>query len=127
MNVELMTLSSFLRLRCPVCEQGRLFHGFFDNPDRCPACGFYFMRENGYFLPHVPIGYGATVFLALSMWPLLKYVFGVRSDAVILTVMVVTAIVFGVWFTRYAKMLWLVFDLYLHPPVTEDFQKRGRT
>jgi uncharacterized protein (DUF983 family) len=121
-----MRLSTILRLRCPVCENATIFNGYFDTPTRCSFCGYFFMRESGYFLPHVAIGYGATVIVALSVWPLLQYVFGVKSDAVILTAMIVTGILFGVWFLRYAKMLWLALDLTLHPPANEDFQSRGR-
>ena len=85
------------------------------------------MRESGYFLPHVAIGYGATVAVALGVWPLLRYVFGVRSDGIILTSMILTAVGFGSWFVRYAKMLWLAFDLAMHPPTREDFESRGRS
>ena len=84
------------------------------------------MRESGYFLPHVPIGYGFTVAVALGAWPLMRYVFGIQSNAAILTTMVAAGILFGVWFLRYAKMLWLALDLTLHPPTSEDFQPRGR-
>jgi hypothetical protein len=84
------------------------------------------MRESGYFLPHVAIGYLATVLGALGSWPVLYYLVGVRSAAVTLTVMIAVALGFGVWFIRYAKMLWLVFDLYMHPAVKEDFENRGR-
>ena len=85
------------------------------------------MRESGYFLPHVAIGYGATVAVALGVWPLLRYVFGVRSDGIILASMILTALGFGSWFIRYAKMLWLAFDLTMHPPTREDFESRGRS
>src|SRR5262245_19631604 len=121
-----MTLRSILQLRCPLCEKGRLFRGYFDTPERCPECGYYFMRESGYFLPHVAIGYGVTVLVALGVWPLLRYVFGVRSDALILASMILVGIGFGAWFIRYAKMLWLALDLFLHPPSQEDFESRGR-
>jgi uncharacterized protein (DUF983 family) len=121
-----MRLRNALALRCPVCGRGKLFRGYFDAPVRCPECDYFFMREAGYFLPHVPIGYAATVLVALSVWPLLRYVFKVQSDAVILTSMVVTAILFGIWFLRYAKMIWLLIDLTIHPPAREDFQSRGR-
>ena len=84
------------------------------------------MWESGYFLPHVPIGYGVTVGVALGMWPLMRYAFGVRSDAAILTTMVATGILFGIWFLRYAKMLWLALDLTIHPPAKDDFESRGR-
>jgi len=121
-----MTLRSILHLRCPVCEKGRLFQGYFDTPERCPECGYFFMRENGYFLPHVAIGYGATVVVALGMWPLLYFVVGVRSDRILLGSMVLAGLSFGTWFVRYAKMLWLALDLKLNPPSREDFQSRGR-
>jgi uncharacterized protein (DUF983 family) len=122
-----MSLRNFLALRCPVCKKGKIFEGYFDTPERCPACGFFFMREAGYFLPHVPIGYIVTVGASLGSWPLLTYVFGVTSAVVTLTVMVLVAIFFGVWSLRYAKMLWLVIDLKIHPPVKEDFETRGRS
>jgi uncharacterized protein (DUF983 family) len=121
-----VTLRSIVQLRCPLCEKGKLFRGYFDSPERCPECGYFFMRETGYFLPHVAIGYGATVFAALSVWPFLRYVVGVRSDWIILAAMIGVALAFGAWFVRYAKMLWLVLDLKLNPPSREDFQERGR-
>ena len=122
-----MNVSTILKLRCPVCEKGKIFKTYFDTPERCSSCGFYFMRENGYFLPHVAIGYGLVVSVTLGIWPLLRYVFGVESDAVILTSMIVSGLLFGIWSNRYAKMLWLAFDLTLHPAVQEDFESRGRT
>src|SRR5262245_13383268 len=121
-----MTLRGFIALRCPVCDRGKLFRGYLDTPQRCSQCGFFLFRESGYFLPHVAIGYGGTVLIALSVWPLLRYVFKVDSDAIILISMVTVAIAFGIWFIRYAKMIWLVFDLAIHPPTSEDFQPRGR-
>jgi hypothetical protein len=84
------------------------------------------MRETGYFLPHVPIGYGFTVLMALAAWPAVYYLFGIRSPAVTLTIMVAVALLFGVWFVRYSKVLWLALDLTLHPPHSGDFEARGR-
>jgi uncharacterized protein (DUF983 family) len=120
-----MKLGALLRLRCPICGKGKLFSGYFDSPSRCPACGYFFMRESGYFLPHVVIGYAFTVLTALGSWPVL-YMMGIRSAAVLLSVMVAIAVVFGVWFVRYSKVLWLALDLTLHPPQSEDFEARGR-
>ena len=84
------------------------------------------MREAGYFLPHVPIGYAFTIGASLGTWPILYYVFGARNAAVTLSVMVVVALLFGIWFIRYSKALWLALDLTLHPPHAEDFESRGR-
>lgn len=121
-----MKLSTFLKLRCPVCEAATIFHRYFDTPERCPSCGFFFMRENGYFLPHFAFGYPVIVFVALGLWPLLRYGFGIHSERVLLGTMVTGGLLFGTWYIRYAKMMWLVFDLWMNPKVKEDFQRRGR-
>ena len=84
------------------------------------------MRESGYFLPHVAIGYALTVVASLGTWPLLYFIFGVRSAVVTLSLMITVAVLFGIWFIRYSKVLWLAIDLTLHPPASEDFESRGR-
>ena len=33
--------------RCPHCGQGRLFSGWFQHVDRCPACGLVYERNPG--------------------------------------------------------------------------------
>ena len=121
-----MKLGSLLRLRCPICGKGELFQGYFDNPGKCPRCGYFFMRESGYFLPHVAIGYGGTVLVALGSWPVLRYVFGITNAAITLGAMIAIALIFGIWFVRYSKAIWLAIDLTLHPPASEDFESRGR-
>ncbi|HZI50871.1 MAG TPA: DUF983 domain-containing protein [Terriglobia bacterium] len=121
-----LNFGTFFKLRCPVCGRGKIFHGYLDTPGRCPDCGFYFMRETGYFLPHAPISYLAIVFVALVVWVVVRLILGVESDAVVLTSIIVIPALFALWSNRYAKMLWLVFDLWLHPPTQEDFEPRGR-
>ena len=84
------------------------------------------MRETGYFLPHAPINYLGIVLAALITWLVLHFILGVESDWIVLTSIVVVPALFAVWSNRYAKMIWLMFDLWLHPPTSEDFQSRGR-
>ena len=84
------------------------------------------MRETGYFLPHAPISYLAIVFVAFIVWLVVRIGLGVQSDAVVLTSIIVVPALFALWSNRYAKMLWLMIDLWLHPPTQEDFEPRGR-
>ena len=119
-------LENLLKLHCPVCGKGEIFHGYLDTPDSCPECGFYFMRETGYFLPHAPISYLLIVLAAAFAFVLLRLVLHVASDVIVLSSMVIFAVTFGVWSNRYTKMIWLIIDLTLHPPTKEDFQSRGR-
>ena len=121
-----MNLRSILTLQCPVCGKGKLFKNLLDTPEQCPECKYYFMRESGYYLPHFPIAYLATAGAALGTWPFLKYVVGVQSDNIILTVMILVGLLFGLWSIRYAKIIWLNIDLTIHPPNREDYEQRNR-
>ena len=91
-----MKLENLLGLRCPVCGKGKIFHGYLDTPVSCPECGFYFMRETGYFLPHAPISYLLIVLAAVLVWAVLRLAFRVESDTMVLSSMVVFAVAFGV-------------------------------
>lgn len=117
---------TFIELLCPVCGRGKIFRGYLDTPERCPECGYYFMRETGYFLPHAPISYLAIVFVALLVWVIVRLVIGVESDVIVLTSIILIPALFAFWSNRYTKMAWLMFDLWLHPPTQEDFESRGR-
>ena len=121
-----LNLRTFLTLRCPVCGKGKIFRGYLDTPERCPECGYYFMRETGYFLPHAPISYLTIVFVAFLVWVVVRLIMGVESDFIVLTSILLVPLLFAFWSNRYAKMAWLVFDLWLHPPTQEDFEPRGR-
>ena len=44
------TPMEFLRLRCPVCWQGAMFHSPLGMNPSCDHCGHTFDRGNGYFL-----------------------------------------------------------------------------
>lgn len=121
-----MKLRSILTLRCPVCDKGKIFRSLIDTPEQCPECKYFFMRESGYYLPHYAIAYPATAGSALLTWPIMEYVLGVQSDKILLGTMLLVGVLFGLWFIRYAKMMWLVFDLTIHPPTREDYEQRNR-
>jgi uncharacterized protein (DUF983 family) len=125
-TLERLKLRALWKLCCPVCEKGKLFRGYLDTPERCPECGYYFMRETGYFLPHAPIVYLSILVVAFLVWLALHFVLRVESDAIVLGTMIGVAAVFALWSNRYTKMIWLLFDLWLHPPTQEDFEDRGR-
>ena len=84
------------------------------------------MRETGYFLPHAPISYLGIVFVAFLVWVVTRFVLRLDSDLLVLGSMIAVAALFAVWSNRYTKMLWLLFDLWMHPPTREDFEERGR-
>lgn len=119
-------LRSVMTRRCPICLEGEVFLGLFDVRRNCESCEFFFSRESGYFLGSVYLGYAATLAVAFILWFLLSPVLGMGWDFRVLIVLLAFVSVFPLWFFRYARMLWMALDLYLNPPVREDFQPRGR-
>jgi uncharacterized protein (DUF983 family) len=105
------TVGRALRLRCPVCGQGRLFRSWFAMEDHCPSCGLDLKREQGYYVGAMYINYGvtATVMMCIGIplamrdlslfqisWPLALF-----------------GLIFPITFFRWSKSLWLGIDLYI--------------
>ncbi len=98
-----------LRLRCPACGKGKLFSGSFTMNEACPSCGRKIDRGPGYFLGSIYFNYGVTAMLVIAMF------FGiffseVLTDKQSLVLLSVFALIFPVWFFRYARALWVAFD-----------------
>ena len=103
-----------LRLRCPVCGQGKLFRGFFSMHETCSSCGTRFEREAGFFLGSIYINYGLTALL-VTLFYFALFFGGVVSPQAALWIVTAFALVFPIWFFRYARSLWMGFDHYWDP------------
>ena len=108
-------LAAIARLRCPICWEGRVFHGIFAMNERCPVCGLTFQREPGYFLGAMYFSYAlaipiilaftALAYLALPGWHLYQLVLLAWAACVPLIPAVF----------RYSRVMWLHFDHYFDP------------
>ena len=77
--------------------------------DACPHCGRKFQRGPGFFLGSIYFNYGVTAALVIVMY--FTFFFGEwLSDRQLLAAMSVFALVFPLWFFRYARALWIAFD-----------------
>ena len=88
-----------LRLRCPVCGEGKMFVGMTMH-EACPACGFPFEREPGYWTNAVTLNFmtmGGLVVIALGL---------------------ALSVIFPLLAFRHIKALWLAIDLCIRPPTT---------
>ena len=103
------TLVRALRLRCPHCGRGRLFSGLFRMHEACPACGASFKREQGFYLGSIYINYGFTVLGTGALYALLVLGLG-WSHETTLAVCLGAAVVFPIWFFRWARSLLVALD-----------------
>ena len=115
----LAMLSRAWRLRCPRCGRGRLFANWFRMPAECEACGLRFEREPGYFLGSIYINYGLTAVLATLLYFALFFG-GWTAPQTALWIAAAFAVVFPLWFFRYARSLWLGFDHFWDPTNEEQ-------
>jgi uncharacterized protein (DUF983 family) len=98
-----------LRLICPTCGETPLFRGFFAMNDRCAVCGRRFNRAPGYLLGSIYINYGATAALVVGVY-LSLYFSELLVGKPLLAAVAALAVLFPLWFFRYARSLWIAFD-----------------
>ena len=107
-------LSTIVRLRCPRCGQGLLFHGWFRMPPACEHCGLDFQREPGFFLGSIYVNYGAASVIAGTSYVVLTMAFGWPPPWVLAGCLAFT-VVFPLWFFRYARAVFFAVDYYANP------------
>lgn len=112
------------RLRCPVCKQGKIFPHWLRVAERCPHCHVKLERGPGFYLGSIYFNYGATGILEFSLYFILVLGFGWPSPLV-LGLLVFIGIVFPLFFLRYARASFLVFDQFFQPrlpPTKEELE-----
>jgi uncharacterized protein (DUF983 family) len=103
-----------LRLRCPVCKKGRIFPGWFKVEDHCPVCGIEIERGEGFFLGSIYFNYGSTGLLMLVSYVTCRLWLG-WPDRYIMPALTVFALVYPMFFLRFARSSFLAFDQYFNP------------
>lgn len=104
-----------LRLRCPVCGEGRLFERM-TMWRMCPVCGFLFEREPGYWTNAVTLNFMTMGGLAVLLVAPLAY--SALPVVLILALGMFLAALLPLLAFRHIKALWLAIDLRIRPPTT---------
>ena len=112
-------VSRGMRLRCPLCGEGRLFRSAFRMHEACSSCGYRFEREAGYFLGSIYVNYGLTAILVVAVVLCIELGFD-RPRWFALLVGFGVATMFALWFFRYARALWMAFDVACDPPGEDE-------
>ncbi len=112
-----------IRLRCPNCAGGGLWHTWFRMRESCPRCGLHLERgEQGYIV-------GAQMFNIIAA----ELLFAAIFVGVLVTTLPdvpwdvlqyggpALMIAFPVFFYPFSKTMFLAFDLFFRPPTSQDF------
>jgi uncharacterized protein (DUF983 family) len=131
----LVYLGRGLRLRCPECGvspvfvptlKTRTWRDWVTPLDGCPRCGYAYERESGYFLIAIwGIHYFTVTGLGLAAGLVIDALVPVPLWALVALAAVPT-VVFGFFFARYAKSLYLAIDHYFDPHVTASPSRPNR-
>ena len=108
-----------LRLRCPACGRGVLYGSLVRMRPQCGHCGLRFEREPGYFLGAIYINYGVTALILTAAYLLLEVLLPWPWHWRVAP-LIAFALIFPVWFHRYACSLWLGLDHYCDPPTKDE-------
>lgn len=118
MSRMLRVLAQSLCLICPACQRGHMFRSRFRMNVRCPVCGVIFERDGGEITGGMAINSLVTctiVFIGSG----LAAIFTQISLLLLFLGIGLFALVFSVWFYRYARGLW-VGIIYLTGSMFED-------
>ena len=115
----LVLLVRALRLRCPNCGGGKLFAGWLMMHPRCSKCGFKFERGPGYWLGSIYVNYGVTALLVTLGYFVLFFTDVLPQEAV-LGLLTAFLVLFGLFFFRFARSIWIAFDVYFDPVRGEE-------
>jgi len=110
----LILVGRALRLRCPLCGHGKLFHTWLRMHPECPHCGVRFEREPGFFLGSIYINYGLTVLIVAVVYPALLFNQIVPETPLLCAALAFT-VVFPLLLFPWARSLWLGFDQWRDP------------
>lgn len=112
-----------LRLRCPACGQGKLFRNWLSMNDPCPGCGRKFDRAPGYLLGAIYFNYGVTALLVVIFY-FTFFLTGQLTGKQLLWTLTGFAVLFPLWFFRYARALWIAFDERWDPWPNEEERRQ---
>lgn len=112
-------LRAVVRRRCPKCGRGRAFAGFWSLRPACPECGRRFQRHPGSITGVMQVGALAVVLFAIAAWYLIDALADFPLDAS-LALMLSAAVLFGLFFYPYAKLLWEAIDCLLDEMSDEE-------
>ena len=111
-----------LRLRCPNCEQGHMFHGLFAMDEKCPHCGARYERLSGESLGGMMINLCTAEVVSMGGYIISQALFA-PPLAFQLTFWVAFNIIFILLFYRHARGIW-VSTAFLSGSVYPDSEMR---
>jgi uncharacterized protein (DUF983 family) len=101
---------------CPNCGQGRLFHQWVKMVDRCPRCGLFYERDEGYWTGAVAINTVMTeLIFAIVIVTVIVWTWPDIPTKPLLIVALVLNGIFPLFFYPLSKTIWVAADLILHP------------
>lgn len=102
-----------IRLRCPICGAGQLYRKL-RMEERCSECHNIFGREPGFFLGAIYFNYGLTALITVAFYSVAVFGGFLTANHAMLAVLPFV-LLFPIWFSRYARSLWLAFDQLFDP------------
>ena len=107
-----------LRLRCPVCGEGKLYRHWFRMYQHCPDCGFIYAREPGYYTAALAI----NVFLSELITLVVIIPLAASQSISFVTLLWIggaIAFILPLLFYHHAKSLWMSIEHLFHPVSNE--------
>ncbi len=111
-------LGRALRLRCPLCGEGKLFSGWFTMLANCKSCGLRYQREPGYYLGASYVNYALIVLPVTFLYIVLHFQFGFSNAQ--LRWLIAFCVIVPLLTFRHSRALWLALDSFFDRSIREE-------
>lgn len=121
MSDRITRLTRGMRKRCARCGERDVWASFFELEERCPRCGYLFVREDGYWVGAMTVIIVLTelVFGAVFVGGMLLTWPDVPWTGLLVAGLVLNAVV-PVVFYPWSKTTWIGLDLFFSPPTAVE-------
>lgn len=114
-------LSRGFRKRCPICGGKNIFASWSELKDRCPTCGYTFVREDGYWVGAMIVNIAAAEIWFFALF--VGVIIATMPDIPWVPLLVIALLTNGalpiVFYPR-SKTVWMGIDLFFHPRGRDD-------
>lgn len=105
-------LYSVMHQKCPHCQEGDMFKHpslslkFMDMHDRCPVCGFDFIKEPSFYFGAMYFSYAFQTVVCVAVYLILRFTMNPDTWTYVIW-MIVGSILILPWNYRWSRVSWL--------------------
>jgi uncharacterized protein (DUF983 family) len=105
-----MSLINFFKTKCPKCENGKIYHGFYLKArmnEKCPSCQLKFEKEPGFFFGAMYVSYAMSIAECVTVFVICGFFTGDYFNALSLIPITLTLLIMLPINLKWSRIAWI--------------------